>query len=186
MHKPDGKEEAREEKEYGWVREMPEKAMAAHSSTLAWKLPWMEEPGGLQSMGSGKSDTTEWLHFHFSLSCIGEGNGNPLQCSCLENPRDGGAWWLPFVGSHRVGHDWSDLAAAAAAEERCSKRRVKMGSRGQRHWPEIENGLLPKLYACLVLQLCLTLCDPMDCSGCAWTVGGDQAPVCMGFSRHEN
>ena len=54
---------------------------------------------------------TEWLHFHFSLSCIGEGNGNPLQCSCLENPRD---WWLPFVGLHRVGHDWSDLAAAAA------------------------------------------------------------------------
>ena len=39
------------------------------------------------------SDTTEWLHFHFSLSCIGEGNGNPLQCSCLENPRDGAAWW---------------------------------------------------------------------------------------------
>ena len=40
-----------------------------------------------------------------SLSCIGEGNGNPLQCSSLENPRDGGAWWLPSVGSHRVGHD---------------------------------------------------------------------------------
>ena len=50
-----------------------------------------------------------------SLSCLGEGNGNPLQCSCLENPRDGGAWWLPSMGSHRVGHDWSDLAAAAAA-----------------------------------------------------------------------
>ena len=43
--------------------------------------------------GVAKSDTTEWLHFHFSLLCIGEGNGNPLQCSCLENPRDGGAWW---------------------------------------------------------------------------------------------
>ena len=57
---------------------------------------------------------TEGLHFHFSLSCIGEGNGNPLQCSCLENPRDGGAWWLPSMGSHRVGHDWSDLAAVAA------------------------------------------------------------------------
>ena len=55
---------------------------------------------------------TERLHFHFSLSCIGEGNGNPLQCSCLENPRDGRAWWLPSMGSHRVGHDWSDLAAA--------------------------------------------------------------------------
>ena len=56
---------------------------------------------------------TKWLYFHFSLSCIGEGNGNPLQCSCLENPRDRGAWWLPSMGSHRVGHDWSDLAAAA-------------------------------------------------------------------------
>ena len=54
----------------------------------------------------------EW--FHFSLSCIGEGNGNPLQCSCLENPRDGGAWWAAVYGVHRVGHDWSDLAAAAA------------------------------------------------------------------------
>ena len=44
------------------------------------------------------SDTTERLHFHFSLSCIGEGNGNPLQCSCLENPRDGGAWWAAVCG----------------------------------------------------------------------------------------
>ena len=48
-----------------------------------------------------------------SLSCIGEGNGNPLQCSCLENPRDGEPGGLPSMGSHRVGHDWSDLAAAA-------------------------------------------------------------------------
>ena len=143
---------------------IPEKAMAPHSSTLPWKIPWMEEPGGLQSTGSlrvghnwatelkkgnvvtdynlalqlkkncqwlntnwrrqwqptpvllpGKShgrrnlvgcspwdheesDTTERLHFHFSLSCIGEGNGNPLQCSCLENPRDGGAWWAAVYG----------------------------------------------------------------------------------------
>ena len=60
-----------------------------------------------------ESDMTEQLHFRFSLSCIGEGNGNPLQCSCLENSRDGEAWWLPSMGSHRVGHDWSDLAAAA-------------------------------------------------------------------------
>ena len=75
-----------------------EKAMAPHSSTLAWKIPWMEKSGGLQSMGSGKSDTTEWLHFHFSLSCIGEGNGNPLQCSCLENPRGGRAWWASVSG----------------------------------------------------------------------------------------
>ena len=62
------------------------------------KIPWMEEPGMLQSMGSLRSDTTEQLHFHFSLSCIGEGNGNPLQCSCLENPRDRGAWWAAVYG----------------------------------------------------------------------------------------
>ena len=72
--------------------------MAPHSSTLAWKIPWMEEPGRLQSMGSLESDTTERLHFHFSLSCIGEGNGNPLQRSCLENPRDRGAWCCRLWG----------------------------------------------------------------------------------------
>ena len=72
--------------------------MAPHSSILAWKIPWMEEPGRLQSMGLLESDTTERLHFHFSLSCTGEGNGNPLQCSCLENPRDGGAWWAAIYG----------------------------------------------------------------------------------------
>ena len=48
---------------------------------------------GCSSWGCEESGTTEQLHFHFSLSPIGEGNGNPLQCSCLENPRDGGAWW---------------------------------------------------------------------------------------------
>ena len=72
--------------------------MAPHSSTLAWKIPWMEEPGRLQSMGSLESDTTEQLPFHVSLSCIGEGNGNPLQYSCLENPREGGAWWASVYG----------------------------------------------------------------------------------------
>ena len=77
---------------------MWEKAMATHSSTFAWKIPWTEEPGRLQSTGSLESDTTARLHFHFSLSCIGEGNGNPLQYSCLENPRDGGAWWAAVYG----------------------------------------------------------------------------------------
>ena len=75
----------------------PEKAMAPHSSTLAWKIPGTEKPGGLQSMGS-LSQTTEKLHFHFLLSYFGERNGNPLQCSCLENPRDGGAWWAAVSG----------------------------------------------------------------------------------------
>jgi len=53
---------------------------------------------GCSPWGRKESDTTEQLHFHVSLSCIGEGNGNPLQCSCLENPRDGGAWWAAIYG----------------------------------------------------------------------------------------
>ena len=70
--------------------------MAPHSSTLAWKIPWTEEPGRLKSMGSlrvGHDGVTS-----LSLSCIGERNGNPLQCSCLENPRDRGAWWAAVYG----------------------------------------------------------------------------------------
>ena len=84
--------------------------MATHSSTLARKIPWTEEPGslvGCSPCGCYESDTTEQLHFHFLFSQIGEGNGNPLQYSCLKNPRDGGVWWA-------AGHDWSDLAAATA------------------------------------------------------------------------
>ena len=83
--------------------------MAPHSSTLSWKIPWAEESGRLQSMGSPELDTTEQLHFHFSLSCIGEGNGNPLQCSCLENPRDGR---VSLVGCRLWGHTESDMTEA--------------------------------------------------------------------------
>ena len=83
-----------------------EKAMATHSSVLAWRIPWTEEPGthgrtpwvACSPWGLEESDTTERLPFHFSLSCTGEGNGNPLQCSCLENPRDWGAWWAAVYG----------------------------------------------------------------------------------------
>ena len=73
-----------------------QKAIATHSSTLAWKIPWTEEPGGLQSMGSRRVGHDWTTSLHFSLSCIREGNGN--QCSCLENPRDGGAWWAAVYG----------------------------------------------------------------------------------------
>ena len=74
--------------------------MAPHSSTLAWQIPWT---GGAwwaacSPWGRWGSDMTERFHFHFSLSCTGEGNSNPLQCSCLENPRDGGAWWAAVYG----------------------------------------------------------------------------------------
>ena len=121
--------------------------MAPHSSTLAWKIPWTEEPGGLQSMGSlrvmisHKSLTTERLHFHFSLSCIGEGNGNPLQCSCLENPRDRGAWWAAVSGvaqsqtrlkrlsssSSKV-YNWGLPCSTTDKEPACqSKRHTRLG-----------------------------------------------------------
>ena len=133
-----------------------EKAMAPLSSTLAWKTPWTEESGRLESMGSlrvgydwatwlslftfmhwrrkwqptpvflpgesqgrgtlvgcccpwgrTESDMTEWLHFHFSLSCTGEGNGNPLQCP----PGMGKPGGLPDMGLHRVGHNWSESSS---------------------------------------------------------------------------
>ena len=61
---------------------------------------------GCSPWGREESDTIERLHFHFSLSCIGEGNDNPLQCSCLENPRDGGPWWAAVYG---VAQSWTRL-----------------------------------------------------------------------------
>ena len=79
--------------DHGW-----EKAMATHLSTLAWKIPQTEEPGRLQAMGSLRVGYDWATSLYFSLSCIGEENGNPLQCSCLENPRDGGAWWAAVYG----------------------------------------------------------------------------------------
>ena len=75
-----------------------EKAMATHSSTLAWKIPWTEEPGGLQSMGSQRVRHDWATLLSLFPFMIGEGNGNPLQCSCLENPRDGRAWWATVCG----------------------------------------------------------------------------------------
>ena len=80
------------------TRSRTEKTMATHSSTLAWKIPWTEEPGRLQSMGSLGVWHNWATSLSLSLSCIGEGNGNPLQCSCLENARDGGAWWAAVYG----------------------------------------------------------------------------------------
>ena len=78
--------------------------MAPHSSTLAWKIPWTEEPGRLQSMGSLRVGHDRVTSLSLFTLCIGEGNGNPLQCSCLENPRDGGAWWAAICG---VAQTWT-------------------------------------------------------------------------------
>ena len=96
--------------------------------------------------GVTKSDTTEGLHFHFSLSFIGEGNGNPLQCSCLENPRDGGAWWAAIYGVEQSRTDWSDLAAAAGTWRtiiiiwlmvNIGYPHYLRGRRGSQAWPKL-------------------------------------------------
>ena len=94
---------------------LPEKAMAPHSSTLAWKIPWTEEPGGLQSMGwlsrTRLSDFTFTFHFH-ALEMEMATHSSVLAWRIPGMGEPGG---LPSMGSHRVGHDWSNLAAAAAA-----------------------------------------------------------------------
>ena len=76
-----------------WVRRQSEKTMAPHSSTLAWKIPWTEEPGGLQSMGLLRVRHDWATSLSLSTFMHWRKNGNPLQYSCLENPRDGGACW---------------------------------------------------------------------------------------------
>ena len=79
---------------------------------------------GCSPWGRKESDRTEWLHFHFSLSCIGEGNGNPLQCSCLENPRDGGAWWAAIYGVAQDQTRLKQLSSSSSSSllEKCKSK----------------------------------------------------------------
>ena len=86
-----------------------EKEMATHSSVLAWRIPWTEEPGGLRSMRSPRV-RHDWATL---LSSIGEGNGNPLQCSCLENP--GGAWWAAVYGV-ALGQTWLKWLSSSSSK----------------------------------------------------------------------
>ena len=79
--------------------------MAPHSSTLAWKIPWMEEPGGLQSMGSLESDTTEQLHFSFQFHALEKEMTAHSSVLAWRIPGTGKPGRLPSMGSHRVGHD---------------------------------------------------------------------------------
>ena len=83
---------------FTWILFYSEKAMHPTLVLLLGKSHGWRRLVGCSPWGHWGLDTTERLHFHFSLSCIGEGNGNPLQCSCLENPRDGGAWWAAIYG----------------------------------------------------------------------------------------
>ena len=95
--------------------------MAPHSSTLAWRIPWVEEPGGLQSMGSLRVGH-DWAT---SLSCIGKGNGNPLQCSCLENPRDGGAWCAAVYGVAQSQTQLKPLSSSSSSIDEYKKKTLR-------------------------------------------------------------
>ena len=87
--------------------------MATHSSTLVWKIPWMEEPGKLQSMASLGVGLTKWIHFHFYA--LEKEMATHSSVTAWRIPGTGEPRGLPSMGSHRVGHDWGDLAAAAAS-----------------------------------------------------------------------
>ena len=82
---------------------------------------------GCSPWGREESDTTERLHFHFSFSCIGEGNGDPLQYSCLENPRDGGAWWAAVCG---VAQSWTGLKHLSSSSSSISPDSTYWGFSG--------------------------------------------------------
>ena len=132
---------------------------------IAWKSHRRRSLVGCSPRGREESDSTEQLYFHFSLWCIGEGNGNPLQCSCLENPRDGGAWWAAVYGVTQSRTRLKRLSI-------CSKLHY---IKSILIFSERENKILYSAikithmkmsisWICYAksLQLCPTLCDPID------------------------
>ena len=153
--------------------------MAPHSSTLAWRIPWMGEPGMLGSMGSLRV-RHDWAT---SLSRIGEGNSNPLQYSCLENPRDGGAWWAAVLGSHS--HTWlsnftftfmhwrrkwqpTPVFLPGEFQGRGSLVGCRFGVAQSRTWLKqlsSSSKLKPWIWLLMKAQPCPTLCNPMDYTG---------------------
>ena len=99
--------------------------MATYSNILAWRNLWTVEPGGLLSIGSHSWTWLKWLSMH---ECIGEGNGNPLQYSCLENPRNRGAWWAATCG---------------VAQSRTQLKRLSSSSSSRRFQKSIEEKIMP-------------------------------------------
>ena len=120
----------------GWEDSL-EKGMATHSSVLAWRIPGTGEPGGLPSMGSHRVRHDWEISLSLFLSCTGEGNGNLVQCSCLENPRDGGAWWAAIYG---------------VAQSRTGLKRLSSSSNSQCSW-DFPGGSDGKESACKVGNL---------------------------------
>ena len=188
-----------------------EKAMAPHSSTLAWKILWTEEPGRLHTMGSLRIRHNWATSLYFSLSCIGEGNGNPLQCSCLENPRDGGARWAAVYGVAQS-RTWLKRLSSSSSSSNAIEALVTVT-----FMVSLPLSLQPRALECQLqrsgisfffiivdlqyfkvivkwfnytsmhaksLQSRPTLCDPMDCSLPDSSVHGDSAGKNPGVGCH--
>jgi len=116
---------------------------------------------GCSPWGHEESDTTERLHFHFSLWCIGERNGNPLQCSCLENPRDWGAWWTAVYG---VAQSWTRLKwLSSSSSSSICQNYLNMCSINSTPVTLMPHSLgVAAAAAAKSLQSCPTLCNPVD------------------------
>ena len=127
---------------------------------------------GYSPWGREESDTTERLPFHFSLPCIGEGNGNPLQCSCLENPRDGGAWWAAVYGVAQSRTRLKQLSSSRLPI--CTgllffipvSHTQPLLTRLAVPLEQASHTVLACCCCCPVVltKSCLTLCDPKGCS----------------------
>ena len=163
--------------------------MAPHSSTPAWKIPWMEEPGGLQSMGSLR--VRHYWATSVSLSCIGEGNGNPLRCSCLEDPRDRGAWWAAVYGVAQSQTWLKQLSSSNLLEfgkmytnSKSDKVRKSYGQNSSNEWSKFCPQVKTRTWildgcCCLVAKSCL-ICDPTPRTVAC------QASLSMEFPRRED
>ena len=98
---------------------------------------------GCSPWGREESDMTEQLHFHFSLSCVGEGNGNPLECSCLENPRDGGVWWAVLYGVTQSRTQLKQLSSSSSSIVRCPRLTLDLIQTEIRHF--FQGPLIPSV-----------------------------------------
>jgi len=149
--------------------------MAPHSSALAWKIHGQRSLVGCSPWGRYESDTTERLHFHFSLSFIGEGNGNPLQCSCLENPGDQRAWWAAVYG---------------VAQSRTRLKRLSSNSSSSVYMSILLSQFIPPspfppVFKCLfsILHICVSFLRTQIRAPLLWPRGGNGNPLqysCLG------
>ena len=144
---------------------------------------------GCSPWGREESDMTERLHFHFSLSCIGEGHGNPLQCSCLENPRDGGAWWAAVSG---VAQSWTRLKQLSSSSSSTSNEITiyQKDMRGAQTslWTQLIRDTISSISSKIpssshVLASLRSGCWPQLASSSWWSKGGCHCLVFLPGSR---